>query len=243
MTSGGKVERWEPESDAIAIDFVELPTTEEAPEVEDEEPPEQPEPVLQVKPDPSELEDAPIAPLPPEERPLEAASGQVSVATNTVPEEDEEEEPEDEARQPAEREIPPEWRVRRDGTAFVDFGDSQLAPAPQSGDGADGDAATLRRILNAAACLDLQTALKTGSRCPPIGAFVRYAPPGEWETPNLERYEMMFPEFRVDQPAADTTGGATPSPLGQHPSYMRGGAGELTGRLPDPHPHPYDEVR
>lgn len=232
-----------PPIEPITVDIIEETAPEPAPVVESEQPP---QPIFEVQPETAPVEEAPLAPAPPEARPDEASSGRAAAIVEAPPprEEPAPEELEKDKRGGA-TDVPPEWTVDRTGTTLEDFAGAPLFPAPQSGAGDEGEADRLRRILNAAACADLQLSLRAGANCPPVGAYLRYGAVGEADRlaqVDQKRLQLMFPEGFLDQSKPTLPDGALPQPAGENLAARKQGASNgMVGTLPEAYTHPYSQ--
>ena len=234
-----------PEASPITIDIVEEVSP--SPSI-DEMPDQPPQPVLKVQPETPPLEEAPLTPAPPETRREDTSSGAVASPLEAPPSPAAAPTPDatDQPPRNGEPEVPPQWRVSREGATLEELGAFPLYPAPQSGTGSQGSASRLRSVLNEAACADLQLSVRYGRNCPPVGAFLRYGGGPDTQLVSEEqtkRLQLSFPRSFLDEskPVMDSDG-VMPKPAGENFDYHKQGASSgMVGTLPDANPHPYTQ--
>ena len=228
--------------DAISIEIIEESSeTPQAPP----SPPAQQLPQVILSPRPEVPEEAPLENVPPETNEDRTTTGAIAFSEVPLPEEPEPTpEPEPNlAETPGEPDIPAEWTVNREGATLEEWGEFYAPMRPRSGAGDDGASDRLRRVLNEAACADLQLAARLGRNCPPIGAYARYGDVERLAELQDQQRRLFLPDRLVESAPPGQYGfEGMPKAAGEATEYYKQGASAgMVGTLPDPHPHPYSE--
>ena len=141
--------------------------------------------------------------------------------------------------------ISPRWQVDRSGMTLEEQSTGVFLPNTAVGSGFDGDIAAIRRALNMAACLDIETARIAGAACAELGAMARYNANNPVQQRIISSFADQFQRSQaipfVKKEEYDLTKGPLPEGMASSDTRSRAG-GVSTSALPDPHPHAYDEV-
>lgn len=201
------------------------------------------EPQIEIKPENHEEE----APLKEEIPQLEREATQEPVQELTEPTEEvvEPETDEEIEEKKIELAISPRWQVDRSGLTLEEQSTGVFLPNDGVGSGVDGEVAKIRRALNMAACLDIETARRAGAACAELGAIARYATNNPLQQRVISNFANQFKRSQavpfIEKQGFDPSKGPLPEGMASSDSRSRGG-GVSTSALPDPHPHAYDEV-